>query len=107
MKLEVGQTVFIVPRRDALRRNENTQESTITKIGRKYFEVEGFGRFGIGTMHEAGMWNYEAFLSVQDISEDVERMRLERLIREYFRQSQKQLTLADARQIAEILNIKL
>jgi hypothetical protein len=89
MKIEVGMTVYLKPIGNAARRGTAIIETTVTKVGRKYFEVEQSwtGRFFIETMYQDGrgyISDYHAYLSVKEIEDDARVVALERHFRALF-----------------------
>lgn len=69
-KITVGQQLVVVPCSDWIR-NKTPVHATVTKVGRKYFELNDphYGRFAIDTMiHDGGEYNarYKLYLSIED-----------------------------------------
>jgi hypothetical protein len=72
--LKIGQPVFLKPMNNASRRGDGKIiETTITKIGRKYFSVKEkwYGDFEILSMYQRtdSSPNYKAFLDLQEIKD--------------------------------------
>jgi hypothetical protein len=83
-KIQVGQKIWLKP---TARRSTAPIEVEITKIGRKYFEVEPgrYGRFYINTLTQDGgeyISNYQGYLSLEDIERDQRAAKLMYLIRQ-------------------------
>ena len=108
--MEIGQTVYLRPIGNAARGSSKIEEVVITKVGRKYFETEGHGRFEIETMRQDGrgyVSNYQAYLSLEDIEQEKEQNRLVDEICKVFRgYGRPEVTFEQARAIADILGIK-
>lgn len=102
--MEVGQKVWLEPLGNAARYNKNIREGVISKIGRKYFEVDGYGKFELNSKLQVSDFtpNYRVFLSEQDITIEMERRELRNKLSEFFRSPQK-LTIEQMRQINEII----
>lgn len=86
-------------------------ESTINKVGRKYFYIGYFDRkINKNTLVEEKDWGdcVRVFLSKQEYLDDQEKQRLYMKIRETFYKwgSEDKVTLEQLRKIAEILNIE-
>lgn len=109
MQIFIGMKLY----RENYNRNQpvTVSEHTITKIGRKYFEIDNNDRYKIEieTLHYNDKIytqnNFQLYRSEQEIRDKNERIELYRLIRTHFDYSQKN-TLQDYRKIAEILGIK-
>jgi hypothetical protein len=79
--MEIGQDIFIKTQGNAARYSgSKIIESTITKVGRKYFEVEALPRvkFEIETMSEKTEFciDYVAYNNKQEIVEHLESVRI-------------------------------
>ena len=109
MKLEVGQEIFLKPTGNAVRRNSEVREAKITKIGKKYFEVDILRtRFSIETLcQDNGEYSsdYKGYLSRQEIIDEAERNSLYRQICEFFRYGSTNVSLStdQLRQISRII----
>lgn len=82
-RLEVGQRVFI----PGLYSKDKIQEATVTKVGRKYFQIDKgqrWLRFHVDTMYSDSTVKYRCYLSMEEIKEEEERYRLLRHLRETF-----------------------
>lgn len=108
-KLKVGQTVWLVKKNQP---NITPQERTISKIGRKYFELSGERdtRFFIETLEiDNGHYgsNATVYLSLQDIEDEREYLAITRRLSgmfNYMTWRHGRLTLAQLRQIEAIIN---
>ena len=105
--LIVGQTVYLNPYG---RGNREVQEGIISKIGKKYFEIEGFhrDRFFIDTMrHDGGKTGYgcswTVHLSKQEILDEAEQNQLREELRKAFAWDGKKFTLEQLRKIKAII----
>lgn len=111
-QLQIGQSVWVVKPAHRAGQHSEPREYKISKIGRKYFELEGWpggNKFSIAIMREAVDSNYAAYchLTLQEILDDRERDYLYGEIRKYFDFfSRNKITLEQLRKIAEILEIK-
>src|SRR5687768_12823963 len=88
--MKVGQTVYLRPQNNAARRSSEIKEAVITKVGRKYFEVEPkwYGRFKVDTMYQdAGHYtpDYQAYLSMEEIEEEKELSKLYDEVSKFFK----------------------
>lgn len=110
--MEIGQKVYLRPQNNAARRSTEIKEATITKVGRKYFEVEPkwYGRFEIETMYQDGgdyTPNYQAYFSLEEIEEEKELNKLHREVGKFFTGYGKpDISPSQIRAIADILGIK-
>ncbi len=109
--LKVGQKVWIRYAGFDSRHSRDIREGVITKVGRKYFEVNNNkwdgGRFEIETMIESNNSNYKdhAYLSIKDIEEEIEFGNLSSEIRKTFGHYGKlSFSLEQLRAIKEIIN---
>jgi hypothetical protein len=88
MKLQVGQTVYVecFGRNSFLPTKGEVEETKVTKVGKKYFEVEGkkYSKFHLDKMFNVS--NYSpcmyVYLSMQEIKDKKEKQELKQLIRE-------------------------
>lgn len=83
------------------------KETKISKIGRKFFEVEDkwIGRFYIDTLkHDSGIYTskYQAYLSVLDYENEMECNSIFRNIQQFFT-NRNELTLSQLREIQKII----
>jgi len=90
-ELKIGQKLWVRYRGFDRRRDSKAEEVEITKIGRKYFDVEqdGYnrGKYEIETMMQAVDSNYrnKAYLSIEEINEEDEISKLSNEITTAFR----------------------
>ena len=104
--MKVGDTLYI--RR--YRHGDEIIEATVTKVGRKYFEVDKIPRtrFVIDSMLDdtISSHSYRCYRSMQEIKDENERSRLMSEIRRYFSELRpKQLPLEDVRKIAKLIGV--
>ena len=113
MKLEVGMTVYIIPcgvnnTRGIKDITDHITETTIEKIGRKYFYVKGSdNKFNIDNLRYEASFQYDmqVYLNKQDIFDGVERSSIEKKLRGKFSQYVNSgLTLEQLRAIDEIIS---
>ena len=110
--MRVGQTVYLRPTGNAVRRSSEIKEAVITKVGRKYFEVEPshFGRFEIESMQQDGkgyVSDYQAYLSLEAIQVEKEHNRLLDEVTKVFRGYGRPIATFDQiKAIAKILGIE-
>ena len=103
--LKVGQTVYLRDDRK-IRSSDEIFEATVSKVGRKYFEIEDvYGKFDIEKM-----WNVTDLtphlhvrLSRQEIVDENEMCKLNRIIKEYIGARIHKLSLQQLRKIYEII----
>ena len=89
MKIEVGMTIYLKPTGNAVRRGTAVIETTVTKVGRKYFEVgpSWYGRFYIEEMcQDRGGYisDYHAYLSLKEIEDGDRATELNGYFRKLF-----------------------
>jgi hypothetical protein len=110
MKLEVGQKLYKAPDRY----NKEITEYTVTKVGRKNFEVSpdyrGGGKFVIETRSYVNpnymQNNFKLYLSPQDIEDEKRLNELHNKIASYFRgYGRLGLNMEQSEKIIEILGI--
>lgn len=107
-KVEVGQKIYIKPINNASRYGKEIIEETVTKVGRKYFQVSKswLGRFFIDTMNQDNgdyMSNYLAYGTLEEIEQEKEESTLYGLIEGSFR-SRRKYPIETLRKIWELLN---
>lgn len=109
-KLEVGQTVYVKPIGNAARRSTKIITCKISKVGRKYFELDlnWMGRFEIESMTQDNgdyISNYACYLSLQEIEDEKELNELYKDIGSCFNSfSAKNYSLKQLRAVKNILN---
>jgi hypothetical protein len=111
--LEVGQKVFYL--HIGYRRNERNDsqlyEATVSKIGRKWFEVEelSFTRFSLEDLRNDGKGftsSYRIVLSKEDFELEQEHYKLRGKVEDFFRYGANKATLQQLKDIAKVLNIE-
>lgn len=107
--MEKGQKIYVEPKGNASRRDSNIKECVVSKVGRKYFEVDGLHRirFFIDTMeHDGGEYSsqYKAYESMQEILDIREANRLFDNIRTHFSGYTTNLPLSKLKAIKNILD---
>lgn len=111
--MEIGQTIYMKPIGNAARFNRDIKECTISKIGRKFFEVNEIprSRFHIDNLlHDGGDYNpdYKGYLSLKDIEDEDEAGRLYREIKTiWFDGYTNSIPLHKLIEIKEILDKKI
>jgi hypothetical protein len=108
-EIVVGMTVYLKPINNAARRSKDVQEGIVSKVGRKYFEVEGFYRtkFSIDELIEVSEYapDWKVYLSKQELLDEQEFENLLRDIRLFFSNYGKvNLTLDQLRKIKVIIS---
>lgn len=106
--MEVGQKIYLEPLGNAARRSKEIKEVTISKIGRKYFQVEEMDmiRFNIDDLvHDGGVYSseYQGYLSKGAIADKMERERLHSIISREFNTHNPTLTLDKLKAIDGII----
>jgi len=106
--MKVGQNIFIKTQGNAARYGgSEIIETTVTKLGRKYFEVDALPRtkFEIETMRETDYsTDYIAYESKVVIEEELEKIALETEIRKAFdRYGKTPYTVDQLRRINAVL----
>jgi hypothetical protein len=109
--MEVGQKIYLKPIGNAARRSTDIIETTVTKVGRKYFEVEyrPCNRLSIEYLAEDNgqyISNYQGYLSMQEIEDEREAYQLHRLIKQNLGVNKPRHSLATLKKIAEVMDIK-
>lgn len=108
--MKVGDKIWIEPISRRLRRsNPEVRECTISKVGRKYIYVKelSYSRFfKEGLLEDPGGYNskYQAYLTLQDYKDKVEKEDLYSSIRKHFKAYSPSLTLEQLRSIDKIIN---
>ena len=101
-QLKLGMTIYYIPEgANNTRRIKNSivdhiKESTISKIGRKYFYLEGVEhKFDIDTLHHSCQYHYDlqAYTDKQDIFNQLKAKELEAKISRKFDTRDINLTL--------------
>lgn len=108
--MEVGQKVYLKPVGNQTRYSKEIKETRISKVGRKYFELEEsyYGRFFIKTMNQdCGQYisGYTCYLSLQEIEDEKEALKLYTEIKKVFSGfSNTDLSLSQLKEINRIIN---
>ena len=107
--MEVGQKIYLKPIGNKARYSQEIKEVTIGKVGKKYFELEEnhYGRFFIDTMsQDCGQYisGYTCYLSLQDIEDEKEALRLLTEIKKVFSGFNTDLPLSKLKEIDRIIN---
>jgi hypothetical protein len=87
MKLKVGQTVYLEPTGNAVRYSKDIIETKVTRVGRKYFEVQNNRcKFDIENMYDVSNCysNYNVYLSMQEIEDKNEKIELNKFFSDLF-----------------------
>lgn len=106
----VGQKVWVTP--SSLWRNKRDPfEATVSKVGRKYFELTECPRekYDLETLRQVTETNYEnkVYLKLQDILDEKEHQKLSNEIKRAFSGYGKlQYSLEQLRKIAEIVGLQ-
>ena len=106
----VGQKVWVTP--SSLWRNKREPfETTVSKVGRKYFELTECPRekYDLETLRQVTETNYEnkVYLKLQDILDEKEHQKLSDEIKRAFNGYGKlQYSLEQLRKIAEIVGLQ-
>lgn len=108
-KIEVGTKLYLKPVNNMARYGKvEIKEVEVTKVGRKYFEVDGFSRtkFAIEGLKQFTKYSpdWEVYFSKQDILDETEHENLTGEIKSVFKPYGKiDLTLDQLRRIKEII----
>ncbi len=96
--MTVGQTIYLERHGNAARHRQDIIETKITKIGRKYFDIS--------TMWEHSNFtsNYKAFLSKDELSDELERKTLLTKMRGVFTTHSNPITVQQLRDIDKIIS---
>jgi hypothetical protein len=107
--MKVGDKILLVPTRNHHGGGTVEREVTISKVGKKYFEVEGMprSRFFIDTLQHDGREYtslYRGYLTQQEILDEREAAKLSKELSEYFPNYGKaKLDINILRQIKELI----
>ena len=112
VKLCVGQTIWIVPSHYYRSDNKEPKEVVISKVGRKYFELDGYPRskFNIETLKEENETNYKSqcYITLQEILDEREAERLTNQLKNIFgTYGRVNLTLEQLRKISDVVGGKI
>jgi len=107
--MEIGQEIFIEPTNNAARYNKEVKKCRISKIGKKYFEVEEMNgtRFFIKDLkHDAGQYtsNYNCYLTLQEIKDKKEAQAIFDNVKKVFSGWKNKLSLSQLKEIDRIIN---
>lgn len=106
--MKIGQTIYLKPIGNAKRHSKDIKEAKISKIGRKYFNVEPsyYGRFFIDSMYQdCGEYisDYKAYLSKQEIEEEEEANLLYLKIKKQFESYGNPFTLNQLKKLDDFI----
>lgn len=107
-KLHVGQTVWLV-KRDYRGNDREPEKTTISKIGKKYFELDGYGyKFEIETLREVRDIGHKSncHLSLNEFQDKKEREALTYRIKTFFLRYDTGLNVHQLRTISAIIATK-
>jgi hypothetical protein len=113
-KPTIGQTLFLMPRGNQLRRSGEIRQCKVISVGNKYFKA-GLSEFGREITFHIGSWiqstnstaDWQAFESEQEIIELQQSTELYGKIRNAFGYGgSTNYTLAQLKQVAQILNLQ-
>lgn len=112
VKLQIGQKIWIVPSKHDRFSKQDPKEAIVSKVGRKYFELEGLRKrkFDIETLREESETNYKSqcYLTLQEILDEKEEESLTNQIRNIFKTYDKvNLSLDQLRKIAGVIEGKI
>ena len=107
--MKIGQKIYFKPINNAARGSRDIIETTVSKIGRKYFECEGMWsiKFFIDTLGDnSGQYcsSYKGYLSKQDILDEEESEKILRILQKEFDRFTSNLNLDQLRRINDIIN---
>lgn len=110
--MEVGQKIYLKPvnnRERGIRDiREYIKKVTVSKVGRKYFEVEEMNmKFDLVEMRDVSQYvaEYEVYLSKQEILDELEFKELAFKVKTIFNgYSDPKLTLEQLRRIVDIIS---
>jgi hypothetical protein len=108
--MKVGDKVVLRPINNNIRYGTALKEGIISDIGRKYFDVPGFGKFEISTMRQRGehrFCNWKAYKDMQQLQMELQHEDISHRIRFYFSgvPDLKDIHVNDLNTIAKILNL--
>lgn len=111
MELTVGQKVWVDPSK-SFRNSKEPYEATVSKVGRKYFELEdGFReKYDLENGRQVLDSSYvkKVYLTFQEITDKHERDKLYSTLRAKFSDyGTPKYSLEQLRKVAEILNIEI
>ena len=107
--MEIGQEVYLEPRNNAARSCKEIRKCKISKIGRKYFEVEemNWTRFFISTMQQDAKGytsNYQVYTDLKELEDKKEAQAIYDNVRKVFSGWNTKLTLSQLKSIEAIIN---
>jgi hypothetical protein len=108
-KIKIGLKIYLKPIGNMLRCRKEIKECTISKIGRKYFEVEEIPniKFQIENLRQVTNYtpDWKVYFSKQEILDEQEYDELFTELRKIFSERNKtDLTLEQLRKIKEIVS---
>ena len=106
--LEVGQTIFVRPTNNAARYSKEIKEATVSKVGKKYFELDGFHRmrFSIEKMEQdAGQYSadYLCYFTMQEIRDEIDAKSISEWLNPFFGYGKPRLSAEKLRRIKAIV----
>lgn len=107
--MEIGQQVYVKPIGNRGRYSSKVTTSTVNKIGKKYFYLDGYRRvkFSLDTMTEVSDYtpNYKVYESLETIEGEIEYVQKLSSIKQYFSvYGSTNLTIDQIRLIYNIIN---
>ncbi|MFQ3543547.1 hypothetical protein Q7A53_05630 [Halobacillus rhizosphaerae] len=111
-RLKVGMKLYLQPTGNMARRTKEVKEVTVSKVGRKYFEVEELWRdkFAIDDLRDVTEYSndWQGYFSLQELEDDEEYEELLSDLRIYFgsigrNRNSTNLSLDQLRQIKEMI----
>ena len=107
--MKTGQEIYLKPIGNRARYDKEIKKTKVGKVGRKYFELEEshYGRFFIDTMlQDCGQYisGYVCYLSLQEIEDEEEALKLYTEIKKMFSGFSTDLPLNKLKEIHKIIN---
>jgi hypothetical protein len=110
MSLKVGQTVYLRPLNNSLRRGRSVESAVVLKIGSKFLTLEGpmwsLDRFYKDTLLHDGRGyapSWQVYLSMQEIKDEDEKSEIISETQELFSSRDPKLSLPQLREIRKII----
>jgi len=106
--MKVGTKVYLEPIGNQLSFGKDIKESVVTKVGRKYFEIQGnYNKFSLEKMTDVTIYcpNYKIYLSRNEIEEIHEKEKYGNEFRKFFYENiSKKLSLIQMKAIQNIID---